>query len=46
LSVPRRIEIDNTGDLSSWPDGFFDAQDLDSLAIVRAIQRSTVAPEA
>lgn len=40
ISMPRSIEIAETGDLSSWPEGFFDAQDIDSLAIVRAISRT------
>ncbi|WP_371174715.1 AAA family ATPase [Buchananella felis] len=33
----RLLKISEDGDLSDWPDGFFDAQDEDARALVRAI---------
>jgi predicted ATPase len=40
ISIPRALSIDEMGDMSEWPVGFFDTQDDDSLAIVRAVQKS------
>jgi len=33
----RRLSLSELGDFSEWPEGFFDAQDEDSLGIVRAV---------
>ncbi|WP_411700605.1 AAA family ATPase [Conyzicola sp.] len=39
-STLRTLSIDQFGDMSEWPTGFFDAQDSDSLAIMKAVART------
>ncbi|MGY1829054.1 DUF3696 domain-containing protein [Geodermatophilus sp. SYSU D01180] len=34
----RNLELNDMGDLSDWPRGFFDAQDDDSRLLIRAVQ--------
>ncbi|OZF33042.1 hypothetical protein CH294_18105 [Rhodococcus sp. 14-2483-1-1] len=38
-SIARSVPINDLGDFEFWPEGFFDAQDIDSLAIIRAIDK-------
>lgn len=40
------LPVDRTGDLESWPDGFFDAGDVDSRAILQAIATRLGVPRA
>lgn len=39
-SIFRRLTLDQFGDFDQWPVGFFDAQDEDGRAIVRAVRAS------
>lgn len=36
-TVVRPLELTNGGDFNEWPDGFFDAQEVDTRHIVRAV---------
>lgn len=39
----RRLEINSMGDLSDWPAGFFDTQDEEARALVKAVSQSVKA---
>ncbi len=45
-STARTLAIDSFGDISQWPSGFFDAQDHDSLAIMKAVAQKLAAVNA
>lgn len=45
LSILRRLRLNELGDFSEWPEGFFDSQDLEGRALVKAVQQRLAAEE-